>query len=110
MQTAGRAARNVNGRVIMYADTITGSMQETIDETNRRRSKQLHYNEVHGITPTQIIKDISSSPLKHDDRPDIKELKQSLNCFHGIITVFFLSGTICMGKADLLKLCANFLA
>ena len=55
-QTAGRAARNLNGRVIMYADVITGSMQETINETNRRREKQLSYNEKMGITPTQIIK------------------------------------------------------
>lgn len=55
-QTAGRAARNVNGKVIMYADTITQSMQKTIDATNRRREKQLKYNQKHHITPTQIIK------------------------------------------------------
>ena len=74
-QTAGRDARNVHGRVIMYADTITQSMQLTIDETNRRRMKQLHYNEQHGITPTQIVKALKQSALSHDERPDIKELK-----------------------------------
>jgi excinuclease ABC subunit B len=64
-QTAGRAARNINGRVIFYADKITESMQKTIDETERRREKQLNYNELNHITPQQIIKTTQSSSLRH---------------------------------------------
>jgi len=75
-QTAGRAARNVNGKVIMYADNITTSMQLTIDETLRRRMKQMHYNEAHHITPKQIVKNLTFSGLTKEDRSDIKELKR----------------------------------
>ena len=78
-QTAGRAARNVNGKVIMYADTITASMQLTIDETLRRRMKQMRYNEEHGITPKQIVKNLTFSALQKEDRADIKELKRASN-------------------------------
>mgnify|MGYP001774902570 CR=1 FL=1 len=75
-QTAGRAARNVNGLVIMYADTVTGSMKETIDETNRRREKQMAYNKEHGIVPKQVetrmntLVQTSSGFRKQYDRKD----------------------------------------
>jgi excinuclease ABC subunit B len=82
-QTAGRAARNLNGKVIMYADNITRSMQETINETDRRRTKQLKYNEEMGITPAQITRKMGSAlsglgrkgkaakPYIEPDKPDV---------------------------------------
>lgn len=75
-QTAGRAARHVNGKVIMYADKITPSMQKTINETNRRRDKQLAYNAAHNITPTALNKKIEANPLIAMLRNEEKEKQQ----------------------------------
>jgi len=84
-QTAGRAARNVNGKVIMYADRITDSMKMTIDQTNRRREKQLAYNIENNITPTQIYKSTdavmghsSAMQIENGKRPYVENTEASL--------------------------------
>ena len=79
VQTVGRAARNVNGKAIMYADKMTGSMQRTIDEANYRREKQQKYNEENNITPTQVSKKISESLVgRTKDFPDEKYTQKQL--------------------------------
>ncbi len=79
IQTVGRAARNLNGKAIMYADKITGSMQATIDETNYRRQKQMEYNEKHGLVPTSLNKKISEVLVgRSKDFPDEKYTQKEI--------------------------------
>ena len=84
IQTAGRAARNADGKVIMYADTITPSMRVTIDETSRRRKIQEEYNEKHGITPKTIVKSIReviNTAIAAEESVDFKDIKDEENEF-----------------------------
>lgn len=117
-QTAGRAARNVNGKVIMYADSITESMQRTIDETERRRTKQLKYNEEHGITPQQIVKAISGTlSTKSEERgtrnesmrADERELQRARVIGHPAVSGAFAADPIInsMTREQLEKTIAN---
>ncbi|MGZ5197441.1 MAG: excinuclease ABC subunit UvrB [Kaistella sp.] len=79
VQTIGRAARNVNGKAILYADKITGSMQKAIDETNYRREKQIEYNEKHGLVPTALNKKISEILVgRSKDFPDPKYTQKEI--------------------------------
>ena len=77
MQVAGRAARNINGKVILYGDKITNSMQHLIDETNRRRKIQKDYNKKNNITPRSIVKSIKDSNLFHNSKSKNKKFKES---------------------------------
>ena len=113
-QTAGRAARNVNGKVIMYADTITESMQKTIEETARRRSIQLKYNEEHHIIPKQIEKKIGStlavsSQTNNNGKEDIRQNSKYKDVYLEPETGAFAADPIVkrMSKAELEKSIAN---
>ena len=113
-QTAGRAARNVNGKVIMYADTITESMQKTIDETARRRSIQLKYNEEHHIIPKQIEKKIGStlafsSQTNNNGKEDIRQNSKYKDIYLEPEAGAFAADPIVkrMSKAELEKSIAN---
>ena len=81
-QTVGRAARNLNGEVIMYADKITDSMQQTIDETERRRALQLKYNEEHGITPQAIVKARNAIVGLEKEEVDMEATSTATGAFH----------------------------
>jgi excinuclease ABC subunit B len=87
IQTAGRAARNAGGRVVLYADRITDSMRRAMDETNRRRDKQLAYNQEHGITPRTIVKSVEeilqstsvADAIGQGDKDEVRTLLSSLD-------------------------------
>ncbi|MEM8886230.1 MAG: excinuclease ABC subunit UvrB [Planctomycetota bacterium] len=82
IQTMGRAARNVDGRVILYADSVTASMQRAMEESERRRAKQLAYNEEHGITPTTVKKAIADAIGSHFSDPEDLEVERKTSIVH----------------------------
>jgi excinuclease ABC subunit B len=75
IQTIGRASRNVNGRVILYADNMTGSMERAIRETNRRRKLQMEFNETHGITPRSIQKALQKELVEYRESSEVSDVK-----------------------------------
>jgi excinuclease ABC subunit B len=98
IQTIGRAARNVKGKAILYADRITDSMRKAMDETDRRRNKQIEFNELHGITPRsavrQAIKEIDTGEVLSDDEIDEKVLsKRRVSVLMN--SIFIGSKTVC---------------
>ena len=104
IQTIGRAARNVNGRVIMYADVITGSMQRAIDETNRRRKIQNDYNLLHGITPKTISHETKNTLIisqKVSDSATLEELYDQLSKITSAMKV--AAGNLDFEKAIVLR-------
>ena len=92
IQTIGRTARNAEGRVIMYADSITGSMKRAIDETNRRRDVQSQYNQANGIIPKTIIKEVKStiniSKKVEDDNVKLKDIPEEIEKLKALLKIF----------------------
>ena len=92
MQTIGRAARNAEGRVIMYADTMTGSMERAIGETDRRRAVQSEYNRAHGIVPKTIVKEVRSSlnitkKNKPTDEVKLKDIPEEIEKLKALMKI-----------------------
>src|SRR5262249_45252693 len=107
IQTAGRAARNVNGQVFMYADVVTGSMNEAMAETARRRSLQLQYNQDHGITPETIQKRIGDALTTAEDADYFTVAVQEDSDFAGIHSIQEIHDLISQQEKEMLEAAKN---